>query len=150
MEPLPSPGPSPWKVEASLQSSPNPPKLFVINSEGFTLWDDHFDRLKEVVQLWKQHLTNPNDANLVTILRCQHISFSDFGLLFPFGRRAREGKKFLQTIFDLSGAFLDNRLEDTLKHYQLREEKTEEVKAKNAMDWSKRFVGELGDLIKHL
>ncbi|KAK7695749.1 hypothetical protein QCA50_000386 [Cerrena zonata] len=150
MEPLPTPGPSPWKVEASLQSSPHSPKLFVINSEGFTLWDDHFDRLKGVVQIWRQHLLNPDDAGLVTIIRCKHISFSDFGVLIPFGRRAKEGKKLADIIFDLSDPFLDDRLGDTFKYHQLREDKTEEIKPKGAMDWSRRFVGELGDLIKHL
>ena len=124
--------------------------MFVINSEGFTLWDEHFDRLKEIVQSWKQHLSNPIDAGLVTIIRCQHISFSDFGLLVPFGRRAREGKKLLQIIFDLSDAFLGDRLEDAIEYHELREGKTEDVKPKSAMDWSRRFIGELGDLIKHL
>lgn len=78
LEPLPSPGPIPFFrpegpdmpvpiltdidfIQESLQSSPNDkldsphPRMLVINSETFTLWKDHFERLQEVVSGWEPH-----------------------------------------------------------------------------------------------
>lgn len=66
LEPLPSPGPAP----APNQNLPSgPPKLMVINAEGFTLWTEHFKRLEEVVPAW------PESA-LLTISRCLSMTRS--------------------------------------------------------------------------
>jgi platelet-activating factor acetylhydrolase len=76
LEPLPSPGPAPY-TESSTATSAKPfssnsqdtvvdrqqlrnsrpirtPRMLVIDSEGFTLWQDHFVRLKNVVETWEQ------------------------------------------------------------------------------------------------
>ncbi|CAL1701106.1 unnamed protein product [Somion occarium] len=150
VDPLPSPGPSPWQVEESLRHSPTPPELLVINSEDFTFWDEHFDRLKQIVETWNQS-DNVAKATLLTILRCKHISFSDVELLLPFGRRKRAARKLIDIIFDLSDAFLDNRLEDALRYHQLRDDKTEWVrKPKKEKEGKRRLVGELGDIVRHV
>ena len=49
LEPLPSPGPEPF---IGRHSPSKHPKLMVINSEGFTLWKDHFKRVEQVVPAW--------------------------------------------------------------------------------------------------
>ncbi|KAJ3576202.1 hypothetical protein NP233_g611 [Leucocoprinus birnbaumii] len=138
LDPLPSPGPAPYAptkqapddvtlAEASVQSSlkdnmpsadavgspePSlvigPPKMFVINSETFTLWKDHYARLEEIMATWE-----PQGRRIATLVGSKHISFSDFSLL-PILR-----KKDDMTIFDniirLSLAFLDDRLDEAVK-----------------------------------
>ncbi|KZT72535.1 hypothetical protein DAEQUDRAFT_808989 [Daedalea quercina L-15889] len=51
LEPLPTPGPAP-RVEATRDS--RAPRVLILNSEEFTLWRDHFARLRTVVQEWRQ------------------------------------------------------------------------------------------------
>lgn len=50
LEPLPSPGPVPHQrfKEEHL------PSILIINSEKFTLWKDHFERLIEVGKSWTE------------------------------------------------------------------------------------------------
>ena len=50
LEPLPSPGPLPHHrfEEGRL------PNILVINSEKFTLWKDHFERLTELGKSWTE------------------------------------------------------------------------------------------------
>jgi platelet-activating factor acetylhydrolase len=49
LDPLSSPGPEPFTYQGSELRHP---KLMIINAEGFTLWKDHFKRLKEIVPAW--------------------------------------------------------------------------------------------------
>jgi platelet-activating factor acetylhydrolase len=49
LEPLPSPGPEPFPERHSPWKHL---KLMVINSEEFTVWEDHFKRVEEVVPAW--------------------------------------------------------------------------------------------------
>ena len=51
LEPLPSPGPKPFTGHHSPSKHP---KLMVINSEGFTLWEDHFKRVEQMVPTWPE------------------------------------------------------------------------------------------------
>lgn len=78
LEPLPSPGPAPLSdrnpvagispdqktVDSStestmegsgtlVQDSRSLPRMLVMNSDRFTLWKDHFERLKCVVEAWE-------------------------------------------------------------------------------------------------
>lgn len=218
MDPLPSPGPKPYihsdevpedgaqdDAQSDVKSVPGEqsskvPRLLVVNSEGFTLWDDHFGKLKAVVQAWNNasqespsssssaqpaHLTpkpgsakQDQDTNviddsktsdpeivsgpyatLITLLRAQHTSFSDFGVLVPFGRLAREGKLFLGMTGDLISSFLQeptgaestefrNELEK-LKKVELKTEDINLHKPDSETEWKKRIVGEVGDVIVH-
>ncbi len=68
LDPIPSPGPTPlddYKVVSDITPSASSeetlaveeqakslPDLLVINSQGFTLWDEHFERLRSVVNAW--------------------------------------------------------------------------------------------------
>jgi platelet-activating factor acetylhydrolase len=63
LDPLPSPGPV---LSTDRQSPSTCPKLTVINSEGFTLWRDHFKRVEEMVPEWP-------GSTLLTIGACLDI-----------------------------------------------------------------------------
>ncbi|KAK0230986.1 platelet-activating factor acetylhydrolase, isoform II-domain-containing protein [Armillaria fumosa] len=82
------------------------PRLLVINSEKFTLWKEHFDRLESIVKSWGA------DGSLLTLVRARHESFSDFPLL-PWVRD-KTSVELMKSISRLSNAFLDNRLNETL------------------------------------
>jgi hypothetical protein len=63
LEPLPLPS-------ASTESSPNMPPMLVINSPGFTVWADHFERLRDMVQRmdgWLMTLIGSNRASSVPL-----------------------------------------------------------------------------------
>lgn len=83
LEPLPTPGPVPFSMSSSPEISESeaavkehaisssdsstqigsaPPRMLVINSEQFTVWKDHYARLKEVVVGWE-----PKGGRLVTL-----------------------------------------------------------------------------------
>ena len=47
------------------ERQPAPPRLLVINSEKFTLWNSHFSRLREVVETWE-----PQGRCLLTLGEC--------------------------------------------------------------------------------
>lgn len=57
LDPLPIPGPTP---DASLPR----PDVLVIQSEGFTVWDEQFTRLQDTMQEFHK---NDQKADLVTI-----------------------------------------------------------------------------------
>jgi platelet-activating factor acetylhydrolase len=122
LDPLPTPGPAPYapsgklhevlpSVEAPVQLSlggvahphdselslktplKGHPKMFVINSEGFTLWKDHYARLQEIMATWE-----PQGRRIATISKTcfmlRHTLTSDstfswkqthffLGLLYP-------------------------------------------------------------------
>ncbi|KAI0346777.1 hypothetical protein BDW22DRAFT_1351049 [Trametopsis cervina] len=182
MDPLPSPVPAPLAAASSVpgERSAETPRLLVINSEGFTLWDDHFKRLEDVVRSWNEAPREDNGearpggteeksnasgerATLVTIVRSQHISFSDFGVLVPFGRLAREGKKYLDVTCELAVAFLQGRqsggggdpnaaLEEVLARQTKVAGEVEPInvhKPDSETEWKKRIVGEVGDIVVH-
>jgi platelet-activating factor acetylhydrolase len=63
LEALPPPGPIPYSHPSATTSTskstavhsktgPSQPELLVIDSEGFTLWNEHFTRLKSIVKEW--------------------------------------------------------------------------------------------------
>ncbi len=153
LEPLPSPGPSPRQVESSLANSSATPRLLVMNSEGFTFWDEHFPRLQEIVGTWKKAFSDesPDNARLLTLLRGKHAAFSDFSLLVPFGQQARDARKFSDLILDLSIAFLDGRFSEELKNKNVKEEEEECLPpTKKGEKGKRRYVGGFGDLVVHI
>lgn len=109
VDPLPTPGPVPYSTPvdqslediasagASMQGSLEGtavgdsdvnlsrlnkypyPKLFVINSEAFTIWTDHFTRLQEIVNAWE-----PQGRRLATLGSFKFHFISSSSLLISF------------------------------------------------------------------
>ena len=154
LEPLPLPGPSPRSVELSLTVPPiAPSKLLVMNSEGFTFWDDHFARLKEIVETWKkEHPGGVEDsARSLTLLRGTHVGFSDFSLLIPFGQQAKDARTFSDLIVELSSAFLNGGFGMVLQKQSVKEEEIENLTpAKDGEQGKRRYTGSFGDLVVHV
>ncbi|EKM59854.1 uncharacterized protein PHACADRAFT_192245 [Phanerochaete carnosa HHB-10118-sp] len=159
LEPLPSPGPAPHSVEVSLkeqQPSAEPPALLVLNSEQFSLWTDHFARLRDVVRAWDRVARErapetrwcERHAWLVTLVRARHTSFSDFGVIVPFGGYAKDGRRFLDIVCELTEAFLKgDDLEDALDRQSQVEWKVETVQGSKKRGEERRLVGEVGDVV---
>ncbi|KIP04546.1 hypothetical protein PHLGIDRAFT_129421 [Phlebiopsis gigantea 11061_1 CR5-6] len=150
LEPLPTPGPEPYHIASSLNTRPPPPRLLVLNSEGFTLWDDHFARLQGVVRAWNDASRSggAQSAWLVTLVRAKHVSFSDFGVVVPFGAMARDGRRFLDVIGELSEAFLGSGFEEVLERQNRVDGKVEVVEGKRG-ESTRRLDGDVGDVVLH-
>ncbi|THV08375.1 hypothetical protein K435DRAFT_847243 [Dendrothele bispora CBS 962.96] len=144
MDPFPSPGPVPITIsqkDDDTQSTINNkissgdtngngiihdgtneiPRMLVINSEGFTLWTDHFARLEFAVKAFGAKLITLGKSfkslRIAAFLphyfhcsvRCSHPSFSDFPLL-PF-IKTKSSVELMEMIAELSIKFLDNQLD---------------------------------------
>ncbi|KAJ8523539.1 hypothetical protein ONZ45_g110 [Pleurotus djamor] len=165
LEPLPVPGPSPYTASESIDAvtiaedsrpvnegdipndsthtdNPNQPKLLVINSEKFTLWKDHFARLEGIVREWQ-----PQDKYLVTIVRCQHQSFSDFPVLPVLRNKA--SRRIIDLVGQLSISFLNGTLAHTLQSVKTRKMEAEVIGVKPDGKPKRRLLGESGDVIVH-
>lgn len=163
LEPLPSPGPTPFVrpegpgmppistdvdyIQESLKSSltdkldsPHP-RMLVINSETFTLWKDHFARLQEVVSGWE-----PHGGRILTLVGSVHTSFSDFPVM-PIIRK-KSARPLLETISTLSLAFLDDRLEETLvSEVSTTNMEIEVIGLKKDGKPKRKLIGNVGDVI---
>lgn len=137
LEPIPSPGPSPPQGPGDTL-----PQLLVINSEKFSLWKDHFARLIGVVQAWE-----PEKRRVLTILRSQHESFSDFPLLPLVSRRA--ARIVMDKIMELSEAFIDGSVDTFVDETATRKMEIRIVGKKPDGSPQRQFVGEVGELIAH-
>jgi platelet-activating factor acetylhydrolase len=150
MDPFPSPGPEPYE-DPSGPSPANASELFVINSEGFTLWTGHFKPLQETVKRF-------SPSRLLTIVRAQHISFSDFPLLVPRRFMDTDAQAMMDRIGLLAERFLEGKLlmngprlgvEDE-KGLHMREMEVVKDPRGNGKDkWDLKLVGEPGDIILH-
>ncbi|KAF8639716.1 hypothetical protein AX17_000978 [Amanita inopinata Kibby_2008] len=119
------------------------PRMLVINSETFTLWEDHFIRLREVVQAWE-----PEGDRIITLVGSQHTSFSDFPIL-PLVQR-KEARLLLDTIVHVSLAFLDSSLELKLDVLPKRSMETRIIGFKPNGKPKRKLVGNAGDIIVHV
>ncbi|KAJ3722398.1 platelet-activating factor acetylhydrolase, isoform II-domain-containing protein [Lentinula raphanica] len=178
LEPLPSPGPTPLsdvvddasattvtdQLNQGSGGAPNDktcdptkhnnPRLLVINSEAFTLWSSHFERLANIVKCW-----GPN-AKLLTLVKSAHTSFSDYHV-FPFiGSNA--SAQLIDIISDLSIAFLNSLNDDWLSDWlskdtgsKLKIDLVHTMPEKIVIGkWPDghnrhRFAGELGQIVHH-
>ncbi|KAH7876864.1 platelet-activating factor acetylhydrolase, isoform II-domain-containing protein [Lentinula edodes] len=168
LEPLPSPGPTPYSGvgqgvthdnatvagdqfngDAEDGSGHIGSRLLVINSEAFTLWTSHFERLKETVKGWGP------DAKLVTLLQSAHTSFSDYHVFPLIGNKA--GAHLMDVISKLSLAFLNNPSNNWLSESELKStadilyrmpEKIVIGKWKDGRN-RHRLVGEVGQVVVH-
>lgn len=64
------------------QSRPLRTPVYVINSESFTIWNEHFEKVKKLVGD-AQRANRENRGWVVTLTGSEHLSFSDFPLLLP-------------------------------------------------------------------
>lgn len=138
LEPIPSPGPCPPPQGPGDAL----PQLLVINSEKFSLWKDHFARLIGVVQAWE-----PQKRRVLTILRSQHESFSDFPLLPVVSRRS--ARIVMDRIVELSEAFIDGNVDTFVDQAATRKMEIRIVGEKPDGSPQRQLVGEVGELIAH-
>ncbi|KAG2156227.1 tRNA synthetases class I, catalytic domain-containing protein [Suillus clintonianus] len=131
LEPIPSPGPCPPPQGPGDAL----PQLLVINSERFSLWKDHFTRLIDVVQAWE-----PEKRRVLTILRSQHDSFSDFPLLPLVSRRA--ARIVMDRIMELSEAFIDGDVDTFVDETATRKMEIRKIGKKPDGSPQRQFVGE--------
>ncbi|KAF5390728.1 hypothetical protein D9757_002652 [Collybiopsis confluens] len=186
LEPLPSPGPTPFTervaddnatlVDAQLnetlshngdsQALTSTPRLLVMNSEAFSLWRTHFERLKGVVTSWK------SDAALVSLgsfgvdyfrtaakylaVKSAHTSFSDYHV-FPL-TGDKPSMRLLEIISKVSISFLDGRKDDWSVENSLKSagaevlhEIPEKIVIGKRPDGSNRhrWAGEVGQVVVH-
>lgn len=167
LEPLPSPGPVPLgsspsscivaveevikSEEATMISSHEKndyatlgvtihPRMLVINSETFTLWKDHYTRLQEVVAGWE-----PHGGKILTLVGSVHVSFSDFPLLPIF--RKRTALPIMDVITKLSLAFLDDKLDETLRTVPTTKMDISIIGVKKDGKPKRKLIGNPGDVI---
>ncbi|KAF9534710.1 platelet-activating factor acetylhydrolase, isoform II-domain-containing protein [Crepidotus variabilis] len=163
LEPLPTPGPVPFSEASSSElataeglvansidrATPSSQgtkveesqmKLLVINSEQFTVWKDHYARLKEMLVHWE-----PQGGRLLTIVGSRHHAFSDFVLLPVIGQKY--GRFIMDRISRLSLAFLDDNLEGSLKSLPVIDRQEEIVGTKKDGKPKRQLIGKVGDII---
>lgn len=134
------------------------PRMLVINSELFTLWKDHFARLQSVVGAWEpagRRILSLGGSSLDILyddpltpqhkVGCEHASFSDFPVL-PLIRK-KSAHKLMTTITELSIAFLDGTLENTLDEFPTRKMEVEIVGKKKDGRPKRKLIGSVGDII---
>jgi platelet-activating factor acetylhydrolase len=182
LEPLPAPGPVPHLkrldnanadgdtlqddtavTDASLSPplgrNPDLPRMLVINSETFTLWEDHFSRLQLVVKAWepegKRIITlgelffrnRGSCTNDIHIVGSNHQSFSDFPIL-PF-IRTRDSLKLHDIIANASLAFLDSNFAQYIEETLTREMEAFVIGVKANGKPKRKLQGDVGDIIVH-
>jgi len=116
------------------------PPIIVLNSEAFTLWSDHFEQLYEMVKSWKT--AQASHGTLLTIVRSEHQSFSDFPVMVPI--KGRQAQKMLDVVHQLSLAFIRGNLTKELATLPTRDMVVETKSDK------RRLQGDDNDVIVHL
>ncbi|KAF8897699.1 platelet-activating factor acetylhydrolase [Infundibulicybe gibba] len=141
LEPIPSPGPTPLPPGPSpREKTQKLPRMLVINSETFTLWKDHFARLRDVVLSWE-----PEEKRILTLVGSQHHSFSDAQVL-PLIRR-KSSEMLLEVIARLSVAFLDGRLDSLLEETPTIPMRVEIIGKRKDGRPKRKLVGNVGDIV---
>lgn len=136
-------------------------RMLVINSETFTLWKDHYARLKEIVKGWEPEGKNiltlgESDLSLVPMFMpsltsfylavgSKHTSFSDFPILPVFS--SGTSRRIFDTIAWVSVAFLDKRLDDELKQTKTTKMEIEVIGVKKDGKPKRKLIGEPGAVI---
>ncbi|KAF9495463.1 hypothetical protein BDN71DRAFT_1482722 [Pleurotus eryngii] len=150
LEPLPTPGPSPYSStnlanaikSGEIEQARSHPRILVINSERFTLWKDHFSRLQDVIKEWE-----PRGESILTIIRAEHQSFSDFPVL-PLLRN-KTSRMIMQLIAKLSISFLDGSMEHTVETPKTRKMEAKIIGTKPDGSPKRQLIGDVGDVIIH-
>ncbi|KAF4602119.1 hypothetical protein EYR40_005323 [Pleurotus pulmonarius] len=134
--------PSELHQKGEFEQTRSHPRILVINSERFTLWKDHFSRLQAVIKEWE-----PRGDNILTIIRAEHQSFSDFPVL-PLLRN-KTSRMIMRMISTLSISFLDGTIDHTVGTLKTREMETKVIGTKPDGSPKRQLVGEAGDVIIH-
>ena len=133
--------------------------MLVINSEEFTVWSEHYERLREVVANWE-----PQGGRILTlgvafpvcliminslcrpfIVGSRHTSFSDFNILPVIGQKHE--RAIIDRIGALALAFLDDKLDDGIAAVPTTELKEEIVGVKKNGKPKRKLLGNVGDVI---
>ncbi|KAG8711424.1 hypothetical protein FRC08_015913 [Ceratobasidium sp. 394] len=139
LDPLPLPGTLPVAYA-------DRPPLLIMNSEGFTLWKEHFEMLEQLVTDWRHQ--KHECATLVTIVRCKHHFYSDFALFVPFGETKRVGMGVLDSAHKLTMAYFNGTLAEELKGKRGMEIEPMPGKDKYG-EGNRQIRGQPGELIVH-
>ncbi|KAJ7283996.1 platelet-activating factor acetylhydrolase, isoform II-domain-containing protein [Mycena rebaudengoi] len=151
LEPLPTPGPTPATPSkpsldgdtlATVVGKEPLEKLLVINSAAFTLWKDHFTRLQGVLDAW-----DVQEKSLFTLGGSQHVSFSDFPVLPVI--RTKSAAKLMDITADLSLAFLDGTLTETLEQLPTKSMEAKIIGKRKDGRPKRTIVGDVGDIVVH-
>jgi platelet-activating factor acetylhydrolase len=141
MEPFASAGPEPYKDAKEPKIAA--PELLVINSEAFTLWAGHFSTLKETVAKFAP-------SRLITLVRAQHITFSDFPLLVSRRLQGTDPQHLADRVGLLAHRFLTGSLSLQGASLGVEYEGIQTHPMKTVKDKGRqRLVGEAGDIILH-
>lgn len=89
-----------WRSEKDDQPDTRPIQgaAYVINSETFTVWRNHFSKLKRILHD-SQKTERGERGWLMTLCGCQHLDFSDLPILLPHVFRSTVGPRTTVTIF---------------------------------------------------
>ena len=150
----------PFEKLGPVQASKNAQvKKIVLHSETFTLWREHMAQMVEVAEDWG-HIPIYTIGMIFSVdilrfisssprhlARAIHQSFSDYIVILPRLLVGRE-VELLQKISELSVAFLDDRMEDTLVHSVTRKMRVETVKTRRGKE-KRRLIAKPGDIIIH-
>ncbi|CAO1635285.1 unnamed protein product [Sympodiomycopsis kandeliae] len=121
----------------------------VINSQGFTVWRSHFDRLRGIATNLVQSQRSSDDklsTQLYTLTGTRHTDFSDFPFLVPRLFASSVDPITATRVFsDLSRKFVQGELSPSaaihIDNLKCRPEKAGELQAKN--------MGDSGVLVHH-
>jgi platelet-activating factor acetylhydrolase len=122
---------------------PSRPELLIINSEGFTLWDAQFASLQRCASAFAP-------SRILTVVKAQHISFSDFPLITP--RRFHGGvggKKVLNGIGTLAEAFLEGQVGLGDPELAVEGVFTRKMMVEKNAKGENVLLGEVGDVVVH-
>ncbi|KAJ6628803.1 platelet-activating factor acetylhydrolase, isoform II-domain-containing protein [Mycena sp. CBHHK59/15] len=161
LEPLPTPGPtpiasiseatfisgptdaSPHALESTKLRSRRPvEQMLVINSQVFTLWKDHFTRLKGVVDAWE-----PQGKRLLTLIESQHMHFSDIPVLPVI--RTKSATKLMDLTTTLTLAFLHDTLDEALDQLPTKPMEEKIIGMRKDGRPKRTIVGSVGDVVVH-
>ena len=88
-----------WRGEGeACDARPMIRPAYIINSETFTIWSDHFAKLKRIMHD-SQGASPGRHGWLLTLCGCQHLDFSDLPFLLPHIFRSTVGPKATIDIF---------------------------------------------------